>query len=106
MTTEILTTESFDNFINKNDKAVVKFSTSWCNPCKLIKPMIASLANDIKSVAFAELDCEVCQEIAERYKIATVPTLIFFKDGVVSNTVYGGNKNNIVNAVNLLNDSK
>lgn len=71
--------EGFDKLIEK--EAIVDFYATWCGPCKMFGPVFedASLKNDIN---FVKVDVDKYSEIARKYGVMTIPTVILFKDGV------------------------
>lgn len=86
---EILNTSNFDSIINKKGYALVDFSASWCMPCKMLKPILEEKQSSFENVAFYNLDIDDAEEIARRYRIFSVPTLILFKDGEKIDTSIG-----------------
>lgn len=61
---------------------VVDFTASWCPPCRAIAPLLEDLASELKDqVRIVTLDIEENREIASRYGVRTLPTLIAFRDG-------------------------
>ena len=84
------TTENFDAEVLKADKPVlVDFYADWCGPCKMMAPVVEKLAQDFEGTAVVgKLDVDENEEIAMRYGVMTIPTLIVFKNGeVVKKTV-------------------
>ena len=61
---------------------VINYWAEWCGPCKALAPMVAELAETYKEqVIIAACDVEENNDIAVRYSIRNIPTVIFFKDG-------------------------
>ena len=61
---------------------MVDFGAEWCGPCRALAPMVAELAETYKEQAvIAACDVEENNDIAVRYSIQNIPTVIFFKDG-------------------------
>lgn len=62
---------------------MVDFGAEWCGPCKVLAPIIAELAETYKEQALiVACDVEENNDIAVRYSIQSIPTVIFFKDGM------------------------
>lgn len=76
------TEKNFDELLSAGKPLVVDFGAEWCGPCKALAPMVAELAEAYKEQAvIATCDVEENNDIAVRYSIRSVPTVIFFKDG-------------------------
>ena len=82
MTLEHLTKANFNEKTNSQDKVVVvDFFATWCGPCKMLAPMIEKAADELTNVQFYKVDSDEEMDLANQYKIMTVPTLLFFKGG-------------------------
>lgn len=67
---------------NKEGVVVVDFFATWCGPCKMLSPVYNSLAEEMKNEAdFFKVDIDESMELAQRFTITTVPTVVVFKDG-------------------------
>jgi len=84
-----LTTKDFDNFISSHKVAVVDFWAEWCAPCLILAPIIEELAQDYPQVGFGKVNSDEEPEIASRYGVMSLPTVIFFKDGEPVDEVIG-----------------
>ncbi len=77
-----LTSENFDSVINSEKPVMVDFWAQWCGPCRMFGPTVDALANEVGDTAVVcKLDVDEAPEIAERYSITAVPTVLFFKKG-------------------------
>ena len=83
MTLEHLSKANFNEKTNSADHVVVvDFFATWCGPCKMMAPAVEKLAEEYEGKAvIGKLDVEESMDIAGRYGVMNVPTLILFKDG-------------------------
>ena len=80
-----LTNEIFEETVLKSELPVmVDFSATWCGPCKRVAPIIEKIGEDYAGkVVVVKCDVEECEEVARRYSVLNVPTVLYFKGGQV-----------------------
>ena len=82
--------DDFEGFVGKHSKVIVDCWAPWCGPCRMLSPTIDALAKDMKgNVAFGKLNTDDNFRTSEKYKISSIPTLLFFKDGKFVDKVIG-----------------
>ena len=97
-----LTADNFEAEVIKSDKPVlVDFWAEWCGPCRMLAPTINQVATDYAGrVKVAKLNVDEYGEIAARYQIRGIPTILVFNGGEVSEQMVGaGSKESIVKMV-------
>lgn len=85
-----LTSDNFESEVLKNSGSVlVDFWAPWCGPCRQIAPMIEELAKENPSTVIGKVNIDDYPELAQKYGINTIPTLLIFKGGEVTDTFIG-----------------
>ena len=81
MAVQHIKTSEFDSFIAAGD-VLVDFWATWCGPCKMLSPVLDELAAEYSDRArFCKVNVDDEPELSARFGIASIPTLIFFKNG-------------------------
>ena len=90
--TAITVTDSNFNDVIEQGKglSIVDFWAVWCGPCRIIAPIIEQLATEYEGrLQVAKLDVDANQQIAMRFNVRSIPSILFFKDGEHVDTVVG-----------------
>jgi thioredoxin 1 len=86
-----LTSDTFDETINSSSKAiVVDFWAEWCGPCKMIAPILSEIAEEQSDdILIAKLNVDDEPDLAMRFGVQSIPTLLVFKDGTLAKRMVG-----------------
>lgn len=84
-----LTASNFDEVTSKG-VSLVDFWAPWCGPCRMVAPVIEELAADFEGKAnVCKVNTDEEQELAVKYGIRSIPTILFFKDGEIVDQMIG-----------------
>ena len=85
-----LTTATFDETVaSSSTPVVVDFWTEWCGPCKMIAPILGEIAQENEGITIAKLNVDENPDLAMRFNVMSIPTLLVFKDGEVAKRLVG-----------------
>ena len=85
-----ITKETFENEVLKSDKPVlVDFFAVWCGPCKMIAPVLDEIAEERDDIVVGKVNVDAEPELAERFGVFSIPTLVILKDGKVAHQSAG-----------------
>lgn len=77
-----ITAENFDQQVAQSqDTVLVDFWASWCGPCTVLSPVVEELAEEHPEITFGKVNVDEAPELAVRYQVAAIPTLLLFRDG-------------------------
>ena len=98
---KIVQKDEFEKIINERKPTIVDFFATWCGPCKMLSPILEKVEEDSKGeFNIVKIDVDESYDVAKKYGIMSVPTMIIFKDGDEQEKIVGlRQKNQIEDAV-------
>lgn len=96
-----ITSENFEKEVLNSDKTtIIDFYADWCGPCKMMSPVIDEIAEENENVKVGKLNVDEAQDIAVKYNVMSIPTIIIFKNGKEDKRFVGvTSKGNILNSI-------
>lgn len=90
MSVVTVTKENFEEEVLKSDKPVlVDFWAVWCGPCQMLSPVIDKIAEESDAIKVGKVNVDEEPELAQRFGVMSIPTLISFRDGKIANKSVG-----------------
>ena len=85
-----VTQENFENEVLKSDKPVLlDFYADWCGPCRMIAPILEEIAREHEEYKICKVNVDEVPSLAMQFEVMSIPTLLVFKNGEVTETSMG-----------------
>jgi thioredoxin 1 len=86
-----ITKENFKSVVlDSNQPVLVDFWAAWCRPCQMLGPIVESLSEEVKGLAVVgKVNVDEQSELANQFRIMSIPTVLVFKGGKVVNSIIG-----------------
>lgn len=96
-----LTSENFKKeVLEEKGKVLIDFWATWCGPCRMLLPIVDEIAQERNAVKICKVNVDEQPELAERFNIMAIPTMLIVKEGQIENRMVGlQNKEVILNAL-------
>lgn len=90
--------QSFDQKIAKSDRlSIIKFGADWCGPCRMIEPVLASIADKHKELDVYEVDVDQEPALAQRFGVRGIPSVFFMKNNKIVDSFTGARPESDIN---------
>ncbi len=101
---KVATNATFDELLQDEKLVIVDFWAVWCGPCRMIAPILDQISEEMADkVTVVKCNVDDCEDVAMRYRIMNIPTLLFFKNGeMVDRSVGAVPKAALVEKINSL----
>ena len=87
---EPLSDDAWDEKVKHSGKSVVvDFWAPWCDPCKLVDPILEKLAEKYGAIEFLKMNIDEEKAMPAKYAVRSIPTILFFKQGKITNQIIG-----------------
>lgn len=99
MVTVVHTKQEFEDSLKHDGLVVIDFFATWCGPCKMIAPLLDKFSKEYSTALFIKVDVDELGSVAQEYSIASMPTILFFKNGKEVAKVIGADAGKIKQAI-------
>ena len=90
MSVKILNSKNFQSeVLNSDENFLIDFYADWCGPCKMLAPVIDNISNSYSNINVAKINIDENSDLARKYNVLSIPTLLFFKQGKEFNRITG-----------------
>ncbi len=93
-------------YLETNEHVICYFTADWCGPCKAIKPKITGLPEKNPNIKFIEINIDKYEKLSNICNIVSVPTFMFFTNGIERTRFSGVNYNQLINEITKCNELK
>lgn len=85
-----ITNENFENQVLRAERPVLlDFWAAWCGPCRMVSPIVDEIAAEHSDIAVGKVNVDEQSDLAERFGITSIPTLVVIKNGKIVNRAVG-----------------
>lgn len=85
-----VTKENFEEVVLKSEKTVlIDFYATWCGPCQMLSPIVDEIAEEYPQYTVCKIDVDQESELAMRFSVMSIPTLVCMKDGKIKSQQVG-----------------
>ena len=84
-----LTVENFESVTNTDKPVLIDFWATWCGPCRMVSPIVDQIADERSDIKVGKINVDEQPELAQQFRIISIPTLVVMKDGQIANKAVG-----------------
>lgn len=85
-----ITKDNFTSEVLESDKPVLlDFWATWCGPCRMVSPIVDEISEERRDIKVGKINVDEQMELAQQFRIVSIPTLVVMKDGQIANKAVG-----------------
>ena len=85
-----ITQDNFKGEVLESDKPVLlDFWATWCGPCRMVSPIVDEISEERSDIKVGKINVDEQMELAQQFRIVSIPTLVVMKDGQIANKAVG-----------------
>lgn len=88
-----------EEVVNSDRPVLIDFWASWCGPCRMVVPIVEQIAEERPDIKVVKINVDEEPELASRFRIMSIPTLVVFKDGAIANQAVGARSKDAILAM-------
>ena len=81
--------DNFDSIVNSEKPVLIDFYADWCGPCRMVGPIVDEIAEERSDIVVGKVNVEDSPELAEKFSVFSIPTLVVLKNGEETDRVTG-----------------
>ncbi len=85
----VVNNENFNEITGGEKTVLLDFYADWCGPCQMMAPIVHEIADEREDITVGKIDVDASPEIAIKFGVQSIPTLVVMKDSKIQNTVVG-----------------
>ena len=88
-----------EEVVNSDRPVLIDFFAPWCGPCRMVVPIVEQIAEEREDIKVVKINVDEEPNLASQFRVMSIPTLVVFKDGVITNQAVGARSKDAILAM-------